>query len=141
MCNTHTAPPRLEPLPAPFTGEASAAAMPAPRRRAAFRLLPAGLTEEQYLQRFLAAFGARPGRAAVFTDEVGEPIAIVADLSEFQGTVYLSLEFRIVEFLRWCIYLHPPEISSSARKVYCRGTRPGNSCPPSSRVVARWQRL
>ncbi len=75
-----TPPPRSGPLRRPFIGPPAEVEMPAPRDQPASRLLPAGLSEEDYLERFLAEFGAASGKPVVFTDKVGEPVAIGADL-------------------------------------------------------------
>jgi SPP1 gp7 family putative phage head morphogenesis protein len=64
-------------------GPGVARALPDPRTAPAERLLPARLTEEEYARRFLAEFGAAPGRAAVFRDALDEPLIISDDL--FRG--------------------------------------------------------
>lgn len=72
-----TPPPMTGPLPAPAIGDAaSASTLPPPLPVPASRLLPSGLAEQEYLERFLAEFGAAPGRTVVFRDVLGEPVVI-----------------------------------------------------------------
>jgi hypothetical protein len=55
-------------------------ALPEPRRAAASRLLPTGLSEAEYLDRFLGEFGATPDQPAVFRDVIGEAMVIGREL-------------------------------------------------------------
>lgn len=54
--------------------------MPAPRPYPAGRLLPRGLSEEEYLTDFLGQFGATADAPAVFADVTGERLVIGQDL-------------------------------------------------------------
>lgn len=54
--------------------------MPAPRIASAERLLPAGMADEWYAQRFLAEFGAKPDEVHLFVDVTGHGLAIAADM-------------------------------------------------------------
>ena len=53
---------------------------PSPRAFAKSRLFPEGKDDAWYVERFLAEFGADPGRPEVFEDVTGEPLLIGADL-------------------------------------------------------------
>ena len=62
--------------------------LPAPRQISSQRLLPADLSDDAYLRRYLAEFGATPERAAVVTDVVGERVVVGRDLfSDPQGVL------------------------------------------------------
>lgn len=50
--------------------------LPPPRSAAAERILPVGLPAEDYMQRFLAEFGAAPGQPAMFEDVIGSRLVI-----------------------------------------------------------------
>lgn len=50
--------------------------LPTPRPAAANRLMPEGLTDEEYVNRFLDEFGATEGSPAVFRDKVGDSVVI-----------------------------------------------------------------
>ena len=77
-----------DPLPEPTPGAKSSATavglpnrrstvpLPAPRPAAAERLLPGGLADEAYMQRFLEEFGATPEAPAVFEDVTGDAVVI-----------------------------------------------------------------
>lgn len=54
--------------------------LPNPRKTAPSRLLPSGLSELEYVDRFLSEFGATRAKPVVFTDKVGEPLSISAEL-------------------------------------------------------------
>lgn len=74
-------PPNLSvPLGHPYAGPPAAVPPPAPRAVPADRLLPAGMAPEFYVDRFLAEFGATRDKPVVFTDALGEPVVISADL-------------------------------------------------------------
>ncbi|MCB1832087.1 MAG: minor capsid protein, partial [Geminicoccaceae bacterium] len=74
-------PPELDrPLAVPFAGPPATVPMPEPRTVDAGRVLPAGLIDEEYLDRFLAEFGATRDRPIVFQDALGEPLVIGSDL-------------------------------------------------------------
>jgi hypothetical protein len=55
-------------------------ALPTPRQFDADRLLPTGLSEEDYVGRYLAEFGATLDAPAIFTDVTGERLVIGKDL-------------------------------------------------------------
>lgn len=55
-------------------------ALPAARPVASTRLLPANLSEEEYLRRYLGEFGATPDAPKVFRDKVGEALVVGRDL-------------------------------------------------------------
>ena len=79
-----TPPPLDRPLSVPVAGPgAQGLPAPAPRRKPASRMLPAGLPETEYLNRFLKEFDAAPGRSTIFTDMIGEPLLIGEEL--FRG--------------------------------------------------------
>jgi len=70
------------PLP-PFGAPAAAPALPplpAPAPVDPARILPAGLAEAEYVERFLAEFGAAPGRPVAYRDVAGTRIGIDEDL-------------------------------------------------------------
>ena len=54
--------------------------MPEPKPSPADRLLPAGLSDEEYVGRFLGEFGATVDKPSVFTDVLGERLVISEDL-------------------------------------------------------------
>lgn len=54
--------------------------MPAPRMASAERLLPAGMADEWYAQRFLAEFGAKSDEVHLFVDVTGHGLVIAADM-------------------------------------------------------------
>jgi len=77
-----------DPLPQPVPGAKYSAttaglpnrrlpdAMPSPRTVLANRVLPEGLTDQQYLDEFLGEFGATESAPAVFKDVVGDAVVI-----------------------------------------------------------------
>jgi SPP1 gp7 family putative phage head morphogenesis protein len=73
-------PPRSGPLPVPFKGDPARVGMPPPRSAPASAVLPRGLSDEAYVDGFLGEFGAARGKPAVFTDLMGEPLAISESL-------------------------------------------------------------
>lgn len=75
-----TPPPLDRPLAIPYAGTPAAVPMPAARAVEAGMLLPSGLNAEEYAERFLSEFGASISKPAVFTDKVGAPLMISADL-------------------------------------------------------------
>lgn len=54
--------------------------MPDPRPTPGDRVLPTGLTDREYISRFLSEFGATSAQPAVFTDVIGERLVISEDL-------------------------------------------------------------
>ena len=76
-------PPRGGSSVPPLIGPAAEGPLPTPRSAPASHLLPDDLTDQEYLKRFLLQFGATLTRPAVFTDAIGEPLVISADL--FRG--------------------------------------------------------
>lgn len=75
-------PPRGGSVP-PAAGQRAERPLPPPRSAPARRLLAEGLEDQVYVNRFLKEFGATPTKPAVFTDVLGEPVMIGADL--FRG--------------------------------------------------------
>ncbi|VXC72134.1 Phage Mu protein F like protein [Pseudomonas sp. 8Z] len=81
-----------DPLPEPTPGAKSSATaaglpnrrpqapLPPARKASAERMLPAGLSDEQYMARFLAEFGATPEAPAVFKDVTGDAVVIGREL-------------------------------------------------------------
>ncbi|HSV29510.1 MAG TPA: PBECR2 nuclease fold domain-containing protein [Candidatus Omnitrophota bacterium] len=75
-------PPQLhQPMPAPG-GDRQGHGLPplSPHRFDASRLLPKGLSDGDYVSRFLAEFGAAPGRPAAFRDVSGTLLAVGQEL-------------------------------------------------------------
>lgn len=54
--------------------------MPAPRMAGAERLLPGGMSDDWYAQRFLEEFGAKPDDVHLFVDVTGHGLVIAADM-------------------------------------------------------------
>lgn len=50
--------------------------LPPPRPAGPDRILPPDLTPQAYMERFLAEFGAEPGRPVAFQDVIGSPLVI-----------------------------------------------------------------
>jgi hypothetical protein len=81
-----------DPLPEPTPGAKSSATaaglpnrrpqapLPPARKASAERMLSAGLSDEQYMERFLAEFGATPEAPAVFKDVTGDAVVIGREL-------------------------------------------------------------
>jgi hypothetical protein len=72
----------LRPLTAAVERQVAPGPMPALRAIEAAQPLPDGLTDGEYVARFLAEFGATPDRPAVFRDASGTRITIGAELFE-----------------------------------------------------------
>lgn len=70
------APPPLDTLPRTFLPGQALPGLPAPARVPASRLLPDGLSPEDYARAFLAEFGADVGRPVAFADPAGDTLAI-----------------------------------------------------------------
>ncbi len=68
--------------------------LPDPRPFAASRLLPAGLTAEQYAARYLAEFGATLDEPAIFRDVIDERLAIGKELFIDRKTGELKADKR-----------------------------------------------
>lgn len=67
------------PSPVPSTGLPNRRApgpLPAPRPAAASRVMPEGLTDDEYVGQFLGEFGATEHTPAVFRDKVGDNVVI-----------------------------------------------------------------
>jgi SPP1 gp7 family putative phage head morphogenesis protein len=74
-------PPPLDlPLATPFLGNPIDVPPPAPRAFQKNRLLPDGLTNEEYVNAFLGEFGGEIGKPVFFKDVTGEIIIISDDL-------------------------------------------------------------
>lgn len=75
-----TPPSRSGPLSTPKINPPADTPMPAHQRAPASRLLPKGLDNAQYIERFLNEFGATAGKPVVYTDVLGEAVVISDDL-------------------------------------------------------------
>lgn len=75
-----TPPPVNKPLNVPYSGDPAKVLMPPSRSAPKDIILPDGLSEEEYVDRFLKEFGGKKGAPVVFTDVVGEQILISDDL-------------------------------------------------------------
>lgn len=74
-------PPQLDvTLSAPFLGDPIKVPPPKPRVLQKDRLLPDGLSDEEYVSAFLKEFGGDIGKPVVFKDVTGDPIVISDDL-------------------------------------------------------------
>ena len=67
-------------LPTSFPPGTALPPLPAARSAPASRLLPDNLGDDEYVRRFLAEFGAEPGKPKIFTDVVGESMAVGKDM-------------------------------------------------------------
>lgn len=95
----------VDPLPEPG-GRASSATgaglpnrqplgpLPAPRSASPERLLPAGLDDEEYLQRFLEEFGATPSEPVLFKDVTGDAVVIGREMFTNSKTGKLKVSKR-----------------------------------------------
>ncbi|MCA3420999.1 MAG: hypothetical protein INF34_12840 [Roseomonas sp.] len=72
----------LRPLASAAERQIAPGPMPAPRPAVATTPLPEGLTDAEYVERFLAEFGATADRPAVFRDASGTRITIGTELFE-----------------------------------------------------------
>ncbi|MHA7915506.1 PBECR2 nuclease fold domain-containing protein [Alloalcanivorax xenomutans] len=68
--------------------------LPAPRHAPASRLLPGGLTDEEYAGAFLDEFGASLDEPRVVRDVIGEPLVVGRDLFEQRRTGRLKADKR-----------------------------------------------
>jgi len=85
----------LRPLAAASERQAASAPMPAPRAAATTQPVPEGLTDAEYVGRFLAEFGATADRPAVFRDASGTRITIGTELFEqLDGTLKVNKRGR-----------------------------------------------
>ena len=85
----------LRPLAAAAERQAASAPMPAPRAAATTPPVPEGLTDAEYVGRFLAEFGATADRPAVFRDASGTRITIGTELFEqLDGTLKVNKRGR-----------------------------------------------
>lgn len=73
-------PPPLDSLPRTFPAGVALPALPKPTPFPAAKLLPAGLTEEQYVEAFLSEFEAGLGVPRVYFDVKDEPLLLNAEL-------------------------------------------------------------
>jgi len=77
------APPPLDgPIGVPATNPPPDLPMPPSRDVPASRLLPAGLSDAEYVDAFLGEFGATPDEPKLFIDAIGEPLIIGRALFE-----------------------------------------------------------
>lgn len=60
-------------------------ALPVDQVRAG-RIMPAGLSDREYVRRFMASFGTTPEKPVVFIDKLGEPVVISDDLFRYSST-------------------------------------------------------
>jgi hypothetical protein len=95
----------FDPLPEPGSRSSSAqgaglpnrrppAPLPEPRTASADRLLPSGLTDQEYVGRFLSEFGASDAAPAVFKDVTGDAVVIGRDLFTSAKTGALKVSKR-----------------------------------------------
>ena len=77
-----TPPPLDGPIGRPAVSPPIDVSMPQPREVPASRLLPSGLTDEEYVSRFLAEFDATAEKPKLFIDAIGEPVMIGRGLFE-----------------------------------------------------------
>ncbi len=91
-----TPPPASGPLELPATRPPRDLPMPTPRAAAADRLLPEGLSDEEYVNRFLAEFGATASRPALFRDVLDEPMLVGREMfvRRSSGTLKVSKRGR-----------------------------------------------
>lgn len=90
-----TPPPIDKPLDVPYAGDPAKVPMPKPRPVGKDMLLPDGLGDEEYVDKFLGAFGAGIGNPKIYTDVMKEPVVISDDLFR-----YGSGKWKIGKFLR-----------------------------------------
>lgn len=69
-------------------------ALPAPRSVPASQLLPSGLTDDVYVDRFLAEFGAKQNAPALFKDVTGDSVVIGRDMFTVKRTGALKVQKR-----------------------------------------------
>lgn len=69
-------------------------ALPAPRPASAERLLPVGLTDQEYAAAFLGEFNATLEQPAIYRDAVGEPLVIGPALFTVRKTGALKISKR-----------------------------------------------
>jgi hypothetical protein len=68
--------------------------LPAPRSVPASQLLPSGLTDDAYVDRFLGQFGAKQSAPALFKDVTGEAVVIGRDMFTVKRTGQLKVQKR-----------------------------------------------
>lgn len=88
-----TPPPLDRPLDVPYAGDPARVPMPE-TRSGSIAPLPAGMSDEEYLKRFLDEFSAAPGKPKVFVDPAGEPLVISDDLFREGRTGRLKVSKR-----------------------------------------------
>lgn len=71
-----TPPPVNKPLNVPYTGNKSGVVLPAARTISKDIILPDGLAEREYVDRFLKEFGSKKGEAVTFVDKTGEQLLL-----------------------------------------------------------------
>lgn len=87
-------PPPTGGLPTSFPPGVDLPPLPAPRPAPA-KLLPDGLSDDEYIDSFLGAFDAKRGQAVHFTDRAGERLVISEDLFRAaDGTLKLTKDGR-----------------------------------------------
>ncbi|MBV4522182.1 hypothetical protein KVG88_19155 [Pseudomonas sp. SWRI74] len=68
--------------------------LPAPRSVPASQLLPSGLTDDAYVDRFLSEFGAKQNAPALFKDVIGDAVVIGRDMFTVKRTGQLKVQKR-----------------------------------------------
>lgn len=68
--------------------------LPAPRSVPASQLLPSGLTDDAYVDRFLSEFGAKQSAPALFKDVTGDAVVIGRDMFTVKRTGQLKVQKR-----------------------------------------------
>jgi hypothetical protein len=68
--------------------------LPAPRSVPASQLLPSGLTDDAYVDRFLGEFGAKQSAPALFKDVTGDAVVIGRDMFTVKRTGQLKVQKR-----------------------------------------------
>lgn len=65
-----------------------------PRTMPSDRLLPTGLTDQQYIERFLGEFGATPLKPVLFKDVVGDGVVVGTQMFTIKKTGQLKVQKR-----------------------------------------------
>lgn len=68
--------------------------LPTPRSVPASQLLPSGLTDDAYVDRFLSEFGAKQNAPALFKDVTGDAVVIGRDMFTVKRTGQLKVQKR-----------------------------------------------
>ncbi len=123
-----TPPPLDAPLGVPYQGPAAKVPMPRMRPAATNMILPDGLSDPEYVNRFLKEFDAEIGKSKIFTDVAGENLVISDSLfKNAQGNWKVQKSNRHKYLLLLAAALKKPdeiweywEMLSDGRKVLRR---------------------